>query len=272
MLVGIIVMVALPTIARWADTVIGAGESGQISTSGRNGTLSGSHGPFTDFSETYHRENFGPDSGVGITPSMRILTSIEDTLTVLFLLTVGCCYKSLVTNRRTQLPYANLPSGCSLASAPHDFHASCLSCGGNLSICAWSCLAWSVRMGDTYHAAGVTNFWTPLAVYVGARIGALIIGTIPGMVGGVPTFSMKIMQAFFFARWRQALRERLGAPAVWSSRVFVKDALLYIFLPFCLIAQEAQTVDRAAGTRVVCCTIQDSSYLTVEDAEQELVN
>jgi hypothetical protein len=120
-------------------------------------------------------------------------------------------------------------------------------------------------MGDTYSAVGVANFWAPWSVYVGARIGALIIGAIPGMIGGVPTFSMKVMQSVFYATWRKGLRERLGAPVAHSKLAFLKDVALYTFLPWCLIAQEAWEVDRAAGLKISGCSVQITNYVLVED-------
>eukprot|EP00930_Biecheleria_cincta_P047122 TRINITY_DN32606_c0_g1_i1.p1 TRINITY_DN32606_c0_g1~~TRINITY_DN32606_c0_g1_i1.p1 ORF type:complete len:264 (+),score=25.15 TRINITY_DN32606_c0_g1_i1:76-867(+) len=260
MLFGIMCILTLPKIAPWLDFVIGAGQDADISstTQKRHNEASLSEGPFTKFSDTFYRENFGPSSGQGITESMRVLTTAEDMLTVLFLLFAGFLYKCRVTDRRPSA--AGLSPDGPLAKAPHDFEISCFACHGDLSVWAWSLLAWSARMGDTYHAAGVANFWAPWAVYVTARIGAFLLGAIPCMLGGVPTFSMKILQSVVYAKWRQDLREHLGAPAPGSKLAFVKDATMYLFLPWCLIAQEAWEVDRATSTKVVGCTLQRTEY------------
>lgn len=261
MLMGVLGILTLSRLAPWADYIIGADQGAEDLEHQSNST-----GPFTQFSDRFYSENFGPHNGNGITESMRIFTTVDDTVTLIYLLVLGCFYKHRVTDQRPLVSStAALTSLCSLATPPHDFRTSCCDCHGGVSVWAWSILAWSARMGDTYHTAGVTNFWAPWAVYAVARIGALIIGAIPGMLGGIPTLSMKIAQSLVYAKWRQALRIRLGSPASEASTlVYVKDTALYVFLPFCLIAQEALEVDRATDTKIVGVSLLTSKYSIAE--------
>lgn len=269
MLVGILGILTLSRLAPLADYALGLGPAPY---SKNHGNITSSHtAPFTEFSNRFYRENFGPHSGKGITDSMRVFTTVVDTMTLLYLFVLGCCYEYRITNKRSSMADAgDLASDSSLAIPPHGFKAPCCHCQGGLSIWAWSIFGWSSRMGDTYHAAGVTNFWAPLAVHATGRVGALVIGAIPGMVGGVPTLSMKIVECLVFANWRQALRERLGAPAPQLTNwVFAGDVTLYLFLPYCLISQEALEVDRASETKVVGCSLQSCKYSGV-DSKSEL--
>mmetsp|Transcript_67480 Transcript_67480/g.161932 ORF Transcript_67480/g.161932 Transcript_67480/m.161932 type:complete len:255 (+) Transcript_67480:49-813(+) len=190
----------------------------------------------------------------GIDKGTILFTYKKDTIEIIILVTLGIIYKMLITNARTAAPIPSpdaLPAPLTQRVPPHDFRAGRFSCFNEMPVCLWSFLSTHTRMGDTYHASQVTNFWMPTLVFILSRIIANIMGLVTGMPAGLPTFSMLLLQACFFVRWRQALRTRLGSAA--PQQRLLQDLLFWTCCQPCAAAQEAQDLDAAQGVRVGYC-------------------
>jgi len=193
----------------------------------------------------------------------RDFTNAKDTIQLTILAVVAFLYQRGVSQHREPLPSTAVLKerravGDGEASSK-DFGSPICGCCQLTPTCAWSFLGWSARMGDTLSAAGVTNFWAPWALFVVARILALLIGYIPHLIGGIPTFSVDAMQGVVCAYWRQQLRSRLGMPPAGAAQIFC-DWLLYTWAPWCVTLQEAEEVDRASGNEVLCmCSVRPRS-------------
>lgn len=194
----------------------------------------------------------------GIDWGTRYFTYKIDVSDILTKLVVGKLYQSYVANRRPDV--ARRARTKPLEHAPHELTVGAFACLDDLPVCLWSCCFAKIRMGDSLQAVevaahpcprSVTAFWAPLCVYAASRVIANLMGLVPGMPKGLPSMSMFVFQACFFAAWRQALREKLGAPSGGSSSW--RDLLLWTCCSHCAAAQEAQEVDRATGVRVGYC-------------------
>mmetsp|Transcript_70618 Transcript_70618/g.132147 ORF Transcript_70618/g.132147 Transcript_70618/m.132147 type:complete len:251 (+) Transcript_70618:102-854(+) len=190
----------------------------------------------------------------GIDDGTKLFTYKKDCMEIAVMIVLGSLYYLGVSKARAaqQIPSADaLGQPLSQRHAPYDFRAGYFSCFDNLPVCLWSCCCTHIRMGDTYSSAGVTNFWMPSVVFILSRIIANIMGQIPLMPGGLPTFSMLFFQAIFFVGWRQELRRRLGAQTPTTH--LLPDALFWTCCQPCASAQEAQDIDAAQGVQVGYC-------------------
>ncbi|CAD7965428.1 unnamed protein product [Amoebophrya sp. A25] len=61
------------------------------------------------------------------------------------------------------------------------------SSSSNSYLLVWSSLFPAIRMGDNFAALSVLGYWRLLQILALARLGALGIGAVPGMVSGTPS-------------------------------------------------------------------------------------
>mmetsp|Transcript_51381 Transcript_51381/g.112085 ORF Transcript_51381/g.112085 Transcript_51381/m.112085 type:complete len:406 (-) Transcript_51381:173-1390(-) len=216
----------------------------------------------------------------GIDAGSRYSDCTADVAEILILLVIGWLYQSYVVNRRKQL----LPHVKPLENPPITVGA--FDCFDDMPICLWSCCCTTIRMGDSLQAvevdAGVcpgpsgrlldfvTAFWAPLCVFAASRVVANLIGLVPGMPAGLPTMTVLVFRAIIFAKWRQALFEKLGARGETSS--WRRDLMLWIFCSSCAAAQEAREVDRATGVRVGYCFSVEKLEVVGQPVETLLQN
>ena len=179
----------------------------------------------------------------GIDKGTIHFTYAKDAAEVAILLLVGWIYKRTISSKRPAIPLLN--------DGAEDFRTGAFSCCDRPCNCGWAFLCQQIRMGDTYEASGVTSFWAPSAVFIASRIIANLMGLVPGMPGGLPTFSMFFFQAFFYARWRRALRQQLS-----FQQNQLGDYCLYSLCAPCLAAQEATEVDSLSRVYVGCFELQ----------------
>merc|ERR1712048_468573 len=109
-------------------------------------------------------------------------------------------------------------------------------------------------MGDSLSAAGVVGFWTPLTAFILARIGALLIGAIPGAPGGSPSITTQLILGAVFAKWRHDFHQKLGKPARGCPGV-CKDVLCYASCCCIATAIDAETIDNATGVHMKWCSL-----------------
>jgi len=151
-------------------------------------------------------------------------------------------YKKKVVDKRQPIVDFRMMPGTPIA---HGFRSPLCGCFNDASIFwhAFCCLA--TRAADTHHTAATEKFWT----VIGLWILSLFVGA---MFGGGGSFGQAIaggLMAIFMTGKRAALRTKLGiAPAS-----FFEDCMLWWCCPLCVVAQEAQEVDNAAGVDVKCC-------------------
>mmetsp|Transcript_96810 Transcript_96810/g.172235 ORF Transcript_96810/g.172235 Transcript_96810/m.172235 type:complete len:341 (-) Transcript_96810:125-1147(-) len=175
---------------------------------------------------------------------------------VLLTLVFAAVYKMLVTDQRPPtFPEADeLDLGRSMTNPPHDFHFTLFSCcedGQAARTCCTACMCPSLRAADTYAAAGLLPFWRTILIFVGIQVAAVLVGFgMPDDSSYEPTSAAFLAIACVFVGYRQALREKLGAPQGRQTSVFIKDWLAWACCQSCVITQEAREVDMAEGLDV----------------------
>jgi hypothetical protein len=174
----------------------------------------------------------------GVSTYVRISTTIGDIIDICLMAMLGVLYQRNITAKRGSVEYiraaeadpageASMTTGFGLYGrvflqqekanagdlAVSDLEGSnsnpnSVGSWGRLAI--WSALATPLRMGDTFYAAGVFRSpWFPLQLYTLARIGALGVGWLPQMYGGVPSLVTQLMQGVVFARVRYKLEQNV---------------------------------------------------------------
>lgn len=136
-------------------------------------------------------------------------------------------YHAKVMSKKPQLPRTTETAGEDLHNS-NGFKHSILDCCGDGDICLHGLFCCHARVADTYHTAGLLDFWatTLLAVFC------------------APIFVFCIMPCK-----RAELRGRFGGDA----RCGLEDFLLSVLCPLNVICQEAREVDGAVSSRVQCC-------------------
>eukprot|EP00930_Biecheleria_cincta_P005267 TRINITY_DN106190_c0_g1_i1.p1 TRINITY_DN106190_c0_g1~~TRINITY_DN106190_c0_g1_i1.p1 ORF type:complete len:275 (+),score=38.01 TRINITY_DN106190_c0_g1_i1:56-880(+) len=208
----------------------------------------------------------------GVNSFTRMSTTVLDAAEISILIAVGMWYKACITNRRpsinlfplslTETQGETTVTGAEAQAEVDEQTHSEGSRRNQLPMEAamsptyfWSVFATHVRMGDTFHTAGVANFWVPLFAFAVARISAFIIGSIPGMAAGVPSLTTQLCLGIFFARLRRHMYHRLGKKQ-FPGNNFCTDTLLYGCCCCLAAADDAQTVDNFSGVRVGCCGLE----------------
>lgn len=197
------------------------------------------------------------DSHSGVDQFTRVSVTISDALSIALMFVAGAMYKDNVAAKKRARVLAMSQgdvaqgNGVALLADGSTEQAS----PGFLRVCLWAGLAPPLRMGDTFYASGVLgSFYTPLRVFLIARLGALAIGVIPGMLAGVPSLVTQLAQGVYYHRvkrdfrsWARA-RDPSGGQAAEVScsgagREFCADVLGYSFC-CCLMARaDAREVD-----------------------------
>jgi len=151
-------------------------------------------------------------------------------------------YKKHVVDRKQVLnatPPQVQPEG---APASGFKHGIC-DCFSDLDICLHTFCCWHVRVADTYHGAGVLDFWVTFLV---------------GMICS-PCFILCVMPCK-----RGEIRSKVsGGP----SDCRFEDFLLVCCCTACTTCQEARAVDEVLGVRTKCCC----QLTAVEDSRVPLV-
>mmetsp|Transcript_29621 Transcript_29621/g.81064 ORF Transcript_29621/g.81064 Transcript_29621/m.81064 type:complete len:255 (+) Transcript_29621:72-836(+) len=190
----------------------------------------------------------------GVSKATRISTTISDVIEITCLFIVGVYYQQAFTDKRPRLRTSDTEP---FVESKHLPQASMRGTWTQrLPTYLWSALAPYLRMGDSFHAAGVVNFWVPLAMHLLARIGALLVGAIPGVAGGAPSLLTQLGQGLVYAKWRRDLNQALGVQPSGCPGACT-DGVCYAFCCCLMAAEDAEAVDAALGVRMTCCSLVD---------------
>jgi Cys-rich protein (TIGR01571 family) len=147
---------------------------------------------------------------------------------IIFQVIFAIIYKNRVVDRKRVLPPA-LTRPDSVGLPGPDFKYGLCSCFDDCDVCMHTFFCWQTRAADTYHSAGVLDFWLTLII-------ALFCS---------PCFAICVMPFK-----RSEIRNRLNGG---SGGCACQDCLLSFFCGLCVIVQEARVVDEALGVKTKCC-------------------
>lgn len=256
--------------------------------SGGEGTFS-SNGTFSD-GEAAAIEDAAAHAEVKLeTLVMTIIISavVGGIIHVLFVVGLGCCYRSKVTDKRKSFPS---PVDPSFGLKKDSFPFGTCSCFEDTNACCFGWCCTPCRVADTFTAAGVSSFWKMVTAYLLATTGASVLQSclqadqtiqlqsmMEQMLGGnggddgtftvgdnthenlqgpslrsmLGTWSHLLLwtlYALLMASERRKLRKKLGG----KKSKYCPDCLCYFFCFCCTIIQDARTVDQASDTEVMC--------------------
>jgi Cys-rich protein (TIGR01571 family) len=170
---------------------------------------------------------------IGATVVLTLLVSCVAKLIFL------CTYKKSVTDKRAPLPEVAV-HGQQLP----DFHHSAFGCFEDMDVCIHSCCCSTIRAADTHKAAGTSEFWSVVLLWVFACVVGRILG---GRALG-HLFAGLLISGIMTHK-RQMLKAKLGI----AHGNCCADFLLWWCCTPCAIAQEARHVDAVTGVKVRCC-------------------
>lgn len=151
-------------------------------------------------------------------------------------------YKKNVVDRKNVLgPPLAQPDGSTALSGPGYKHGLCACCE-DIDICLHVFFCMPTRAADTYHSAGVLDFWVTMLL-------ALFCS---------PCFILCIMPCK-----RSEIRHRLGG----SNQCGLEEFCLAWWCACCVVCQEARSVDDALGAKTRCCC----NLQAVEETRMPLV-
>merc|ERR1711924_289249 len=99
----------------------------------------------------------------------------------------------------------------------------------------------------TLYSLNVAPFWRPLQALIAARVAALAIGLLPGVVSGVPSISTQLALGVLFAQYRKALELGQVGGAPKGTQAWVMDVFGYAFWAPLLVIEDAEIVDSSLG-------------------------
>mmetsp|Transcript_4190 Transcript_4190/g.5841 ORF Transcript_4190/g.5841 Transcript_4190/m.5841 type:complete len:278 (-) Transcript_4190:83-916(-) len=199
---------------------------------------------------------FGTDYTSSDAPQRELQDVVSNVVcSTVWLLVIGWLYKAAVTDKRPGgiPPTDELPSDKSLRLTPQEFHAKVFQCFDDLPICLWACCCTHIRQGDTYHAAGVADFWLPIKVLLIGQLCLIPLSCILGPATGLPDIIVGLGVVAYLVPYRHALRMQLGAQEEVSVEQRLIDSALYLCCLRCAVAQEARDVDAVEGVQVGFC-------------------
>lgn len=192
----------------------------------------------------------------GVDPYIRIWTTVQDTMDILFLAIFSAYHWAAVTQKR----YPLVSEGATtqrMFDVPQADGYQGVGQGSYAKADKWyyyflSGFFTMVRMGDAFAAHAVASYCTPLAMFASSRIAALAIGSIPGIPSGTPSLTTQLLTGYIFARHRVQLKAKLlqfqNAPGSLSwSTSFVEDWFCYAFCCCFIVAEDTLAVDSVAG-------------------------
>eukprot|EP00930_Biecheleria_cincta_P097929 TRINITY_DN89602_c0_g1_i1.p1 TRINITY_DN89602_c0_g1~~TRINITY_DN89602_c0_g1_i1.p1 ORF type:complete len:367 (-),score=47.51 TRINITY_DN89602_c0_g1_i1:96-1142(-) len=193
---------------------------------------------------------------------MEVFSTFMNALVVICITTaIGYQYKTTVTNRRALFPEP-VPAEWKISNNNGEWHYGIFDCCGDCQYTIHAYFLTEVRVGDTYHAVGLANFWVPHIIWLTAYAFSQVLSAAfiyvvrskfpkSGLDGASSLlfYGPQFLVAFYFANLRGKLRRRLGG----DSDQFLTDFLLWWCCSCCATVQEARQVDGASGTRVECC-------------------
>lgn len=207
------------------------------------------------FPET--KANFSKDNTVD--EFTRISTTITDAILIVFFFALAWHYeRSIRAGGDTPLlagpgavPIADGGSGTTTGAQDEPQQQRKWSLQATDAV--WSALLTPVRMADTFYSSGAfASFYRPVQVFAAARIGALLIGLIPGVIGGVPSTSVQLAQALYFAAAKQRMDRAMAKPEQAS---YPADVARYCFCKCIQVYEDARAVDNFRGVEYTgCCT------------------
>lgn len=141
---------------------------------------------------------------------------------------IAVIYKQTVVNKLGRMDEAIARSSGQAGGS--DFKYGIFDCCGNAEYCLYALCCPLARLGHTYHAAGVMEYW-PAVFLV-----CLMTTVVP------------CVTCCFLASLRSQLKRKFGI----TESPFL-DCLCWMWCSCCLVNQEARAVDDVMWVKVGCC-------------------
>jgi len=175
-------------------------------------------------------------------------------LALIPMLIFACVYKSKVVNQWDEYeegyiwPWSNM-------NDEGEFNSGVGDCCTDKPTCLHAFFCPACRAGDTFQSAGIATYWSTIGLFVAAEVIGNIIATLvlnkyPNATFCGPLTTALLLGVLFQGK-RRELRDKLGGDN--ENKHCIKDCLCWGFCTCCVIAQEARTLDKAAGVTVECC-------------------